>query len=91
MNGTLADGRPGWPRTNVAALVGRGFGRLTVTAETAGRGSNGAIVWECRCRTGSDTHVLRVLPGRRQPAGQPQGRGAVALTPAGAARSPRGW
>lgn len=58
MNGTRTDKRPRWPRTNCAELVGRRFGRLTVTAETAGRGSNGAIVWECRCRCGGVAHAL---------------------------------
>jgi len=43
-----------WGTHNVRVLTGRRFGRLKVTAPTDGRGANGAVVWSCDCRCGTN-------------------------------------
>lgn len=45
---------PSWPRTNARDLTGRLFGRLKVIEETAERAGNGAIMWRCTCKCGTE-------------------------------------
>jgi hypothetical protein len=47
-----------WPRTNVNDLTRKRYGRLRAVAPTDDRGANGAVVWRCACRCGTENVLV---------------------------------